>query len=59
MAGGGGGMLNCEIGIDIYTLICIKWMTNKSLYIKINKIKFKNYKKRNILLGISSQKLKK
>ena len=22
--GGGGDVLNCEIGIDIYTLICIK-----------------------------------
>ena len=31
-AGGGGGM-NWAIGIDMYTLICIKWMTNK----KINK----------------------
>ena len=30
-----------EIGIDIYTLICIKWVTNKNLlYNKINKIKF-------------------
>ena len=28
---------------DIYTLISIKWMTNKNLlYKKINKIKFKN-----------------
>ena len=28
-----------EIGIDIYTLICIKWITNKNLlYKKINKI---------------------
>ena len=32
-----------EIGIDMYTLICIKWITNKNvLYKKINKIKFKN-----------------
>ena len=39
MAGGGGGVMNWEIGIDIYTLICIKWMTNKNLlYKKINKI---------------------
>ena len=37
-ASGGGGM-NWEIGIDIYTLICIKWITNKNLlYKKINKI---------------------
>ena len=43
--GGGGGMINWEIGIDMYTLMCIKWMTNKNLlYKKINKIKFKNSK---------------
>ena len=35
--------MNWEIGIDIYTLICIKQITNKNLlYKKINKIKFKN-----------------
>ena len=29
-------------GVDMYTLMCIKWMTNKNLlYKKINKIKFK------------------
>ena len=39
--GGGSGVMNWEIGIDIYTLICIKWITNKNLlYKKINKIKF-------------------
>ena len=27
--------MNWEIGIDIYTLICIKWITNKLLYKKI------------------------
>ena len=44
--GGGGGVMNWEIGIDMYTLICIKWITNKTLlYKKINKIKFKNSKK--------------
>ena len=33
------------IGIDMYTLMCIKLMTNKDLlYKKINKIKFKNSK---------------
>ena len=43
---GGGGVMNWEIGIDMYTLICIKWMTNKNLlYKKINKIKFKIQKK--------------
>ena len=37
--------MNWEIGIDVYTLICIKWITNKNLlYKKINKIKFKNSK---------------
>ena len=44
--GGKRGVMNWEIGIDIYTLICIKWITNKKLlYKKINKIKFKNSKK--------------
>ena len=44
--GDGGGVMNWEIGIDIYTLICIKWITNKNLlYKKINKIKFKKKKK--------------
>ena len=28
-AGGGGGGMNWEIGIDMYTLMCIKWITNK------------------------------
>ena len=40
---GGGGGMNWEIGTDMYTLMCIKWITNKNLpYKKINKIKFKN-----------------
>ena len=34
--------MNWEIGIDMYTLICIKWMTNKNLLYK--KIKLKNSK---------------
>ena len=35
--GGGGDVMNCAIGIDMYTLMCIKWMTNKNLlYKKIN-----------------------
>ena len=39
---GGGGVMYWEIGIDIYTLIYIKWITNKNLlYKKINTIKFK------------------
>ena len=40
---GGGGVMNWAIGIDMYTLMCIKLMTNKNLlYKKINKIIFKN-----------------
>ena len=46
VAGRGVCVMNWEIGIDIYTLICIKWITNKNLlYKKINKIlKFKKKK---------------
>ena len=41
--GGDSDVMNWAIGIDMYTLMCIKLMTNKSLlYKKINKIKFKN-----------------
>ena len=44
---GGGGVMNWAIGIDMYTLMCIKLLTNKDLlYKKINKIKFKNSKKK-------------
>ena len=32
--GSGGGMMNWEIGIDTYTLICIKQITNKNLLYK-------------------------
>ena len=32
--GRGGGEMNWEIGIDIYTLICIKLITNKNLLYK-------------------------
>ena len=40
--GGDGGVMNWVIGIDMYTLMCIKQMTNKNLlYKKINKIKLK------------------
>ena len=36
---GGGGVMNWEIGIDMYTLMWIKLMTNMNmLYKKINKI---------------------
>ena len=37
--GGVGGGMNWEIALDMYTLICIKWVTNKNLlYKEINKI---------------------
>ena len=40
--GGDGGVMNWAIGLDMYTLMCIKLMSNKNLlYKKINKIKFK------------------
>ena len=32
--GVGSGGMNWEIGIDIYTLICVKWITNKNLLYK-------------------------
>ena len=49
--GGGGGVMNWEIGIDIYTLICIKWITNKNLLQKqTNKIQ-KNPTRSHILGG--------
>ena len=39
---GGGGGMNWEIGIDMYTLMCIKWITNENLlYKKKKKRKFK------------------
>ena len=47
VAGGGGGVMNWEIGINMYTLICIKWIPNKNLlYKKINKIQNKKQKKK-------------
>ena len=43
--GGDGGVMNWAIGIDMYTLMCIKLMTNKNLlykkYIKKNSKKKK------------------
>ena len=46
-------MPNWAIGIDMYTLMCIKWMNNKDLlFKKINKIKLK--KKKNSLLWSDS-----
>ena len=42
---GGGYVMNWVIGIDMYTLICIKWITNKNLlYKNIHKIKFRKKK---------------
>ena len=39
---GDGGVMNWVIGINVYTLMCIKLMTNMNLlYKKINKIKLK------------------
>ena len=32
---------NWETGIDIYTLICIKWITNKNLLYKKIKLNLK------------------
>ena len=32
--GGWGGGMNWANGIDMYTLMCIKWMTNKNLLYK-------------------------
>ena len=32
--GGDGGSMNWAIAIDMYTLMCIKWMTNKNLLYK-------------------------
>ena len=35
--GGDGGALNWAIGIDMYTLMCIKWMTNEKKIFKKKK----------------------
>ena len=55
--------MNWEIGIEMYTLMCIKWMTKKNLlYKKINKIKFKkkkkNHKGGNLIFKLKTDKLK-
>ena len=53
--------MNWEIVIDMSTLMCIKWITNKNLlYKKINKIKFKKKRKKikgmfSIISGIHAQ----
>ena len=42
--GGDGGVLNWAIGIDMYTLMCIKLMTNKNLQDKQTNKKTTNTK---------------
>ena len=32
--GGSGGGINWEIGIDIYTILCIKWASQVALVVK-------------------------
>ena len=44
--GGDGGMLNWAIGIDMYTLMCIKLMPNKNLQYKKTNKQTKTKKKR-------------
>ena len=52
-AAGAGGVMNWGIGIDMYTLMCIKRMTNKNLlYKNRNKIKLKNSKKKNMTKNV-------
>ena len=47
---GGGGVMNWANGIDMYTLMCIKLMTNKNLlHKKINKIKLKIQKRASLV----------
>ena len=41
----GGSVINWAIGIDMYTMMCIKLLTKKDLlYKKVNKIKLKRKK---------------
>ena len=47
--GGDGGVLNWAIGIDMYTLMCIKLMTNKNLLCKKQKQKQNNKKEKSFL----------
>ena len=52
--GGGVCVMNWEIVIDRYTLMCIKLMTNKNLlYKRINKIKFKKQTNKKVCTIIS------
>ena len=52
--GGCGGLLNWAIGTDMYTLMCIKLMTNKNLLYKkkLNKIQKLKKKKRNRSISV-------
>ena len=52
---GGGGVMNWEIGIDMYTLMGIKWMTNKNLLYKKIKLNLKIFLKKD---GIASEQMK-
>ena len=46
MAGAvGGGVMNLETGIDMYTLMCIKCMTNKKKKYKVEVNSAKNINK--------------
>ena len=49
-AGGVGGVMNWEIGIDMYTLMCVKWMTNKNLLYK-ERNKKETWDKKRIMIG--------
>ena len=48
--GGDGGVLNLAIGIDMYTLMCIKLMTNKDLQYKNKQTKKQLMKNSTIFL---------
>ena len=43
--GEAGGVMNWEIGIDMYTLLCVKWMTNKNVLCKKINLKKKEESK--------------
>ena len=53
VGGGGSGGMNSVIGIYIYTLICIKWITNKNLLYKKNKF----FKKRHYYKQLYTNKM--
>ena len=38
VGGRGDGVMNWQTGIDMYTLMCVKWMTNKDMLYKKNKL---------------------